>query len=280
MYDLKTRGNEMTWIVAASSLNGYGTLISDIQVTTANGKQYDILQKIYPLGNFLCGGFSGSVKIGFMLVQSLKELLQVPPGYENHTWDPMKFVDYWSSIARDIFEHAPPEEKKAKASFLIVAASPYGLTGTYPPGQDSKIYMIRFCSPEFTPQIITKKLAIFSIGSGSKVKEFQRELRTKRKLGIFDRTLQADIHTSDGWAKALSFTLYRLVDMHPQAGISKHFHTITVRRGEIKGSFQNYDIYSPGGKVTQDHMPKVAKSYAEFESMLSQAGVNASAATC
>jgi len=59
----------MTWIVGTASLFGNSILVSDICVTFTDNsgqqKHVDCIQKIYPLGQFVLGGFSGSVKIGF-----------------------------------------------------------------------------------------------------------------------------------------------------------------------------------------------------------------------
>jgi hypothetical protein len=68
----------MTWVIGASSLFGHGAVISDIQVTFRTGQTVDLLQKAYPLGRFIVGGFSGSVLIGFRLLQSLKDMLKLP----------------------------------------------------------------------------------------------------------------------------------------------------------------------------------------------------------
>ena len=69
----------MTWVIGASPYaGGYGVMLSDIQVTLANGTTLDILQKAYPVGNYIVAGFAGSVRIGFELLQSRKDSL-VPP---------------------------------------------------------------------------------------------------------------------------------------------------------------------------------------------------------
>ena len=57
---------------------GYGALYSDVQVTFPDGSTKDLLQKAYPLSNFIAAGFAGSVRIGFMLLDSLSQFLQLP----------------------------------------------------------------------------------------------------------------------------------------------------------------------------------------------------------
>ena len=65
----------MTWVIGGSTIFGYGVLISDVCVSWELGYQFDCLQKIYPLSNSIMGGFAGSVKIGFQLLQDLRDFL-------------------------------------------------------------------------------------------------------------------------------------------------------------------------------------------------------------
>lgn len=269
----------MTWVIGASSLFGYGVLLSDIQVTVGN-KRFDLLQKGYPLSKFIAGGFAGSVKIGFELLQSLSDMLQMPPNSDHLAWDPLKIAPHWSPIAKNIFAQATPQEKVLGSRFLIVAASPYPLGGTWPPGWDSKIFLIRFSSPDFKPQIMSKRVKFCSIGSGARVDKFKRIIRTKGKLGIFDSTLKTEVRNPFGWAKTLASSLFSLVDENPQDGISKHFNIITVKRGEINQSHINYKIHLPDGTTKEEKMPELARSYHELEAMLAERKINISGAIC
>ncbi|QBR83750.1 hypothetical protein E3983_04900 [Legionella israelensis] len=183
----------MTWILGASSLFGYGLILSDIQVSVGK-ERFDILQKAYPLSNFISGGFAGSVKIGFMLLQSLSDTLEIPREYQQtFAWDPIKIANAWSPRARDIFMRESLQERRLGAQFLMVAASPQPDKKMMIPGWDSKIYLIRFSSPNFKPQIMSKRVNFCSIGSGAGVSKFQKYIREKLKLGIFDKTLQAEV---------------------------------------------------------------------------------------
>ena len=70
----------MTWVIGATPpFGGYGLMISDIQVSLATGERFDILRKVHPVGPCLVLGFSGSVKIGFAMVENLRARLQLPP---------------------------------------------------------------------------------------------------------------------------------------------------------------------------------------------------------
>jgi hypothetical protein len=271
----------MTWLIGASSIFGYGALLSDIQVSVEE-QRFDILQKAYPLHKFIIGGFSGSVKIGFMLLQSLSDHLQISPNSDHLEWDTLKIISNWAPIAKNIFNEAPPPEKKLKSKFLIVATSPHPAKGTYPPGWDSQIYLIRFSSPDFKPQIMSKKGKFCSIGSGASITKLKRFFQEREKLGISDKRLQSEIMNPGGWVKNLEFSLFHLLSNNPQDGISKHFNILTITRNEIiNRPCPNYKTYLPNGLIIEDILPKLAKNYDELKSMLKERGIkNASEAVC
>ena len=100
----------MTWVVGASTIWGYGVVISDMQVAFSDGTTADILQKPYPMNNFI---IAGSVKIGFMLLESLAQFVQLPPNKAaTHAWDPLWVSNNWWPLAQEVFESAPEPEKK------------------------------------------------------------------------------------------------------------------------------------------------------------------------
>lgn len=262
----------MTWVIGASSLFGDGVLLSDIQVSVGN-RRFDILQKAYPISKYIAGGFAGSVKIGFMLLQSLSDTLQMPSHSDRLAWDPLKIAPYWSPIAKNIFANESQEEKELGSQFLIVAASPYPIKDTGPQGWSSQVYLIKFSYPDFKPQIMLERVEFCSIGSGANIDKFKRAIQEKKDLGIFDPMLKAEMNPG-GWAKALAFSLFRLSDQYPQDGISKNFNIIIVKRGEIKQFHEDYTTYLQDGKIIENKIPKLATNYVELREMLDQHGVN------
>src|SRR5215207_8036961 len=101
----------MTWVVGATNIYGYGALYSDVRVTFADGTTRDLVQKAYPLSNFIAGGFTGSVRIGFNLLQSLAECTLLPDDALNTmAWDPVWVATKWSPIARAVYEASPVGE--------------------------------------------------------------------------------------------------------------------------------------------------------------------------
>jgi hypothetical protein len=52
----------MTWVCAASTIYGYGALYSDVQVTFLDGQTADLVQKAYPLSNFIDSSLGNPLK--------------------------------------------------------------------------------------------------------------------------------------------------------------------------------------------------------------------------
>ena len=91
----------MTWIVGRALPWGYTVAVSDIRVTFDNGSEVDCLQKIYEVGPFIALGFAGSVRIGFRMVERLRQLLGgLKPG---QTWKPDVVAELWPEEARKVF---------------------------------------------------------------------------------------------------------------------------------------------------------------------------------
>jgi len=79
----------MTWVIGGSTVFGYGVMISDICVSFEQGPSKDCLQKIYPVGNHIIGGFAGSIQLGFAMLQDLRSFLHLPEKEEKeNAWHP------------------------------------------------------------------------------------------------------------------------------------------------------------------------------------------------
>src|ERR1700735_1807092 len=104
----------MTWIMGVNSIAARSILVSDVQVTftKASGeKDYrDCLQKVYPLGKFIVGGFAGSGRIGFNSLAILnREVAREAEG----AWDLNVVANTWGRrlLAR-VFRFSSEREKK------------------------------------------------------------------------------------------------------------------------------------------------------------------------
>ena len=264
----------MTWIVGVSSLFGYGAIFSDVQVTFGDGTTKDILQKAYSVGPYIGAGFAGSVLIGFNLLQSLANFLYLPDGAENSVaWDPLWVSNNWGPLAKKIFDSAPLVERKLGSRILIVGASPDQSIALGP-----KIYISRFSSPEFIPGIMAQPQKICSIGSGAGVAVYKHSIKPLFRLtsGI----LKAEIGQSNGWARAMGFSISHTLAEHPRDGISKYIHTVIVRRGSIVVENNDEKIHYPDGSIMEVRMPPVAQNYEDFLNLAKLSSNDASGAAC
>ena len=87
----------MTWIVGTPSIFGSSILVSDLCVTFTERdgtlRHVDCLQKIYPLGNFVLGGFAGSIRVGFTALALLRRELGTCPA--GAAWNVRVISDTW-----------------------------------------------------------------------------------------------------------------------------------------------------------------------------------------
>ena len=220
----------MTWVIGASAIFGYGIIVSDICVQFSNGTTQDILQKVYPVGNYLAAGFAGSIKIGFSLIEDLQNFLFLPKGFENKAWHPEWVATHWSSNAQKIFDKAEPDEKKLQSQILMVGASPdKTLTGI----SSSKIYICVLKSPNFYPEIHDKPMSFYSIGSGSEIELYKKALLAYSDFRQGVLSLQFENGLRGGWGQGIILRLTDIIKHTATVGISKHLHLCIVSLGQI-----------------------------------------------
>ena len=267
----------MTWIIGTSSFTGYGVMISDVQVTFPNRETRDMIRKAYPLGNHVVGGFSGSVRIGFTLLQSLADFLRIAPEEEQTlSWDPLFIAREWPSIARQVFASCPNAETRLGSSILLVAISPNEDRGA---PEFPKVYLIRFKSPNFEAGIVTRAFQALSIGSGAGAFHYKRAL--KDLCRISSGSHKAEIGKQFGWADTLCFSLSRSAIDHPIAGVSQHFHLLAFNRHDLLDHNSDHRTHSKDLPTPIEHkMPPVATSYDEFLSMCKCTNAQAAEAIC
>lgn len=267
----------MTWIVGASSLFGYGAVISDVQVTLANGKTLDVVQKAYPLGRFVVGGFAGSVCIGFRLVDSFRKMLQLPSDVASHkAWDPIWAAKEWTPKAQAIFAAAPEAEKRLGAKFLIVGVSP---NQYFAGSQIAKVKVVRFSSPYFLPQFLRESMALCHIGSGSKVPAYKRAI--KPLLDYKVAPVQIETLGPGWWAKNLAHAMSNEIVKNPYSGVSRHLNVTAFNQHQLIQT-NNDEIVFRQNQEEPDFisMPALATSYQDFIKMVNTLSCDPSAATC
>lgn len=251
----------MTWVIGASTLFGYGFMISDVCVSWRDGYREDCLQKIYPLGNCIFGGFAGSVELGFLLLQDLRNFLKLPEEEaKNCGWHPDWVAENWCLRARKIFVEAPKELQELRCEIILVGASPNEDIGI--PGF-ARIYIVVLKDPNFEPQIVKNGNKILSIGSGAGVEIYKEAL--KKLSGDYGFSLmQAEVGTQGGYGGIILDHLSEVIKKAPEEGISKHLQIAIIRRGQYSLGNNDTTIFLHSGEKIDIKMPPLAKSYPEF----------------
>lgn len=264
----------MTWVCGASTIFGYGALYSDVRVTFANGAARDLIQKAYPVGNFVAAGFAGSVRIGFALLESLTDYLELPAEeLQTVAWEPPWISSSWAPIAKSLFDNATEEEKALGSRLLMVGAAPDENCGL-----GSKIYFTRFASPDFRPCLMSRAIKVCSIGTGAGIREYK--LRLKPHFRLSAGINRAEVGQPGGWARQLGSSISRVLTDHPNSGISEHVHILIVRRGSISVETNDRNIYPPNAPCIEIRMPPVANGYQKFRAMAASIGHDAAGASC
>jgi hypothetical protein len=264
----------MTWVVAASTIYGYGALYSDVQVTFRDGTTRDVLQKAYTVADFIAGGFAGSVKIGFMLLQSLIDHLVVPSQPDGaYAWDPVAAALSWAPTAPRVFASAEDHERRLGSQLLLVGASPFEDQGL-----GAEIYFVRFASPTFQPQIMSRTIKICGIGSGASVREYKHSIKPLFRLT--SGLLKAEIARPGGWGNHLGHSISHTLGESPRSGISRHLNTILIAREGFRFGRTDQTIHHKDGSKTEHKMPVVAQSYEQFLSLAKASGSEGAGAVC
>ncbi len=261
----------MTWVIGSPTMFGYCVGLADIQVTfpcpDGSKKYLDCIQKIQPIGKFIVAGFSGSVKIGFSLMDDLKRWAVLPLNVRV-CWIPDCLVLKWKRRARRIYKILDPK-KQNPTQILLLGVYPTSDNGI--PGF-SKTYGCIMKSPDFEPEIITPN-TIGSIGSGNNVDEFKKTL--SENSGGYNPMMQSEVQNPGGYGFALSIVLSTKAIEKNVPGISGHFHVCEVRRGNITIGPNDHTEYSTSGKEIIFKMPeKIATNWTEFKKIAKENGIS------
>ena len=283
----------MTWVVGTPTMFGYGFGLSDIRVTVGNGTEVDCLQKIYPVARWVAAGFSGSVQIGFALIDSLSRWGNAIE--EPYAMVPAVLAREWPASARKVFEQFPENERRARASVLMISTDPQEDNGN-PDWPLSYVHIFR--SPDFEAEEV-KVHQMGSIGSGSVFEQCRAVIDEFSQS--FERRMfhmQAGVGNHGGMGTSIGHDLTALLMRAQPAGISSHLHYCWVYRGRIVIESNNRIIkgpwtISPLGH-TQDEfddrdetlddgaiafrMPPVATTWEELVAILRERGLECASA--
>ena len=268
----------MTWIIGASSIFGYGAMMSDVRVTFGDGRQADLVQKAYGLGPYIVGGFAGSINIGFQMLESLSKSLVVPPNApQPGAWEPEWVAEQWQPSAAKIFAAADKREQAGQSHILLV-----GISHKIDPElaknpnivQGPRAYLTKMRSPAFEPEVTTRPLSVVHIGSGSAVLHYTEMMQSY--FDVHSDTLKAEMGAPGMWPRMLGHGIMRLVEDHPVDGISPHVNILVCRSGEIFMMTNDSRKFPPdGAEPIEFKMPAIARSYAEFLSRCRDEGLSA-----
>src|SRR6266478_1583222 len=233
---------EMTWVIGASTIFGYGVIVSDICVTCEKtGKRWDVLQKAFPLGKFIAGGLAGDIGTGLSLLRSLQMFLNQDPPAHDECWEPEYVSKIWFKEAKRMYGEIAANENVGPVHLLTVGVSPrphaHALGGAIP-------VVTVFRSPEFHPEIVVGGNKAVSIGNGAQVEKYRDAL--EHLFQIEDLVyLQGEVGSPGGFGRVVADMINRESALNPVEGISRYFHYCNIRLGRI-------EILAPNG------MPEVA----------------------
>jgi hypothetical protein len=262
----------MTWVVGASSLFGYGVMVSDVRVSWNDGTHADLLRKSYRVAPFILAGFAGSVDIGLRLIGDMQNFL-TPPDASAGAWDPEWVANNWAPRAARLFAASPAEEQDCGAQIIIVGVSPDQRLGA---SEFPLVYNIKLDWPDFRPAYLPTPFSVCHIGNGSDVDQYEKAIADF--FDISSPTLQAATAGPAAWAHMLGHSVGRLVADNPTEGISPHVHIQTCCLGNFYEGNNNTTRVYPDGRRVDFQMPKIASTYAEFLSLCKTIGKAATAA--
>lgn len=267
---------QMTWVIGTSFIfPSYGVLLSDVQVTFADGTQRDMLRKAYQIAPDAGAGFAGSVRIGFALIENLRRFLASPEASEvNRKGLGAWTARHWPRRAVAVFNGQPAPEQKLGAQIVAVFVGPY--TQRRKVEFRPNVYLFSARSPAFRPIIRTRPLEALSIGNGADVPHFLSAVRslTDFKSGH----MNAEIGSLGGWAEHGAHALALVSEREPVPGVSEHFLSLAFWDGHIRETTSSRRTFPPdGGAPIAKRLPPLAATYDEFRSMLDPSATSAGA---
>lgn len=267
----------MTWIVGTGTMFGHAVLASDIRATfkysTGEESHIDCLQKVYPLGKFVVGGFAGSVKIGFSIMGHLQAELSMVD--EGNVWNLDIIANTWlSRVVRRIFNSFPQSEKVSGVQIILASTHP---TINWPFPSTPLPVVYKFNSPNFEPQKAAQN-EVLGIGSGAAVIDCMNKVNEICNSPFFHEMIYGGAQSQ---ASYVADTLGREIQRTPLPGISNLFQCATVNRVQIEiFNHETFLCTAEGKKPILKFPPVLATNYEQFTKIAAKSGVNLSCATC
>ncbi len=250
---------------------GYGAVLSDTCVTFLDGSTADLVQKAYPVGRFIVGGFAGGIRNGFILLGDLQRHLYEPD--MTRAWNPEIIAEDWSRNAMMIYENHSDYQKDMETHILLTGAHPTEDAGI--PGF-AKIIGVIMKSPDFHPEFYFGNMDMYSIGSGNYVDEYLKLLAEIRK--DWPKLIQAEVGKNPGgYARMLDSLVNQAIFENPVPGISSYINHLIVGRNSLNGGASKRTDHPPGKEPFVHPRPPVATSWPEFVRMVNAQGTGTKA---
>ena len=263
----------MTWIIGASTPFGYAMGVADIQVSWGNhGPRHDCLRKVYQVAPFLLAGFSGSVRMGFRLLDDLVQYLSPDPE-PGESWMPRWVALKWYRRARRLFAGAPEAEQELGSSILLLGVRPRDSSGCIIGGRPD---VVRFSSRVgFKPEFVPLGHAT-SIGSGNNVELYMRELTALQANPLV--MMQGEVGSPGGYGRAWAGCLARTLRANQEPGVSQYLHFFRVWRDRIELGPLDLSRITADGVSADFPMPDVVNGWPAFEEYSRNVRLSAAAA--
>jgi hypothetical protein len=225
-------------------------------------KYFDGLQKIFPVNNSFAAGFAGDVELGLMYMDDLHEALSGLP--DNSGWIPGYFMNrHYCRRAKYIYNNLKPEYFGRPIELIVMGISPLA-TDTIGGGGRPRTHGYILKSPNFEV-IKMERNQFYSIGSGSTVGIYSEKLNNLNS-DVYNGLMQMEVSHTDGYGIAVSDYIRSIVsDNPPEGGISKHFITAFVHRGEVKIRIRISRRIQEDGTLTKDDTPPIFQSWRDIK---------------
>lgn len=266
----------LTWIVGTGTMFGHAVLASDICVTlkyrTGTERYINCLQKVYPIGKYVVGGFAGSVRIGFSIIGQLQyELAMADEGF---AWDLDIISNTWlPRVLKRIFNTSTDFEKESKSQ-IILAATHFTINWPFPHTPLPVLY--KFDSPDFKPYKASHD-EVLGIGSGAMI-DSMVEVNKVCKTFDFHQTIVGGMKYQ---AMYVAGILEHVKKQAPLSGVSDLFQFATVGRNNIEiFNHERYLCTADGEKPILKFPRVLATNYRQLQRIVSISGNKLLCAIC